>query len=109
MICRHCGKEYSEEFEYCPYCAEPKTTEKQKVEFTKLKHLTREERVKRSYINITIVVGVLLFFSMFFVGQILGWSIYPETLGSDMFCDKADIFAIILIKINLFILILQLA
>ena len=24
MICRHCGKEYSDEFSYCPYCAEPK-------------------------------------------------------------------------------------
>lgn len=24
MICNHCGKKYSDEFEYCPYCAEPK-------------------------------------------------------------------------------------
>lgn len=24
MICRHCGKEYSDEYAYCPYCAEPK-------------------------------------------------------------------------------------
>ena len=24
MICRHCGKEYSDDFGYCPYCAEPK-------------------------------------------------------------------------------------
>ena len=93
MICRHCGKEYSDEFAYCPYCAEP--IEKPKVKFTKLQHLTREERVKRSYKIITIVVAILLFFTMFFVGQILGWSIYPETLGNDMFCDEADIFAII--------------
>lgn len=27
MICRHCGKEYSDEFAYCPYCAEPKPRE----------------------------------------------------------------------------------
>lgn len=27
MICRHCGKEYSDEFAYCPYCAEPKPIE----------------------------------------------------------------------------------
>lgn len=32
MICRHCGKEYSDEFAYCPYCAEP--VERPKVEFT---------------------------------------------------------------------------
>ena len=93
MICRHCGKEYSDEFAYCPYCAEP--VEKPKVEFTKLKHLTKEERVKRSYRNITIVGAVLLFFSMFFVGQSLGWKLYPETLYNDVFCDAADIFAII--------------
>lgn len=24
MVCRHCGKEYSDEFAYCPHCAEPK-------------------------------------------------------------------------------------
>lgn len=24
MVCRHCGKEYSDDFAYCPYCAEPK-------------------------------------------------------------------------------------
>lgn len=24
MTCRHCGKEISDEFGYCPYCAEPK-------------------------------------------------------------------------------------
>lgn len=28
MICRHCGKEYSDEFAYCPYCAEPKPVER---------------------------------------------------------------------------------
>ena len=32
MICRHCGKEYSDEFEYCPYCAEPKHNVPRKVE-----------------------------------------------------------------------------
>lgn len=28
MICRHCGKEYADEFAYCPYCAEPKPVER---------------------------------------------------------------------------------
>lgn len=93
MICRHCGKEYSDDFAYCPYCAEP--VKNQEVKFSKLKHLTREERVRRSYRNVTIVVAVLLFFSMFFVGQFLGWKIYPETLGNDAFHDEADTFAII--------------
>lgn len=93
MICRHCNKEFSDDFEYCPYCAEP--VKKKEFEFTKLKHLTREERAKRSYKNITIVGAVLLFLSMFFVGQFLGWEIYPETLGNDAFCDEADTFAII--------------
>ena len=94
MICRHCGKEYSDEFEYCPYCAEPKNSRQARVEFTKLKHLTREERAQRRYINITTVVAVLLFFSMFFVGQFLGWKIYPETVGNDAFHDETDTFAI---------------
>lgn len=96
MICRHCGKEYSDEFAYCPYCAEPKPRpEKPKVEFTELKHLTREERAKRSYKIVTFLGALLLFFSMFFVGQFIGWRIYPETVGNDVFCDKTDIFAII--------------
>ncbi len=95
MICRHCGKEYSDEFAYCPFCAEPKPIEKPKVEFTKLKHLTREERVKRSYRLVTVIVAVLLFLTMFFVGMFLGWCIYPDTLGSDAFFDEADTFAII--------------
>lgn len=95
MVCRHCGKEYSDGFEYCPYCAEPKPVKKTEVEFTELKHLTREERVKRSYKIVTIVVAVLLFFSMFFVGMGLGWLFYPETLGNDAFHDKADTFAIV--------------
>ena len=94
MICRHCGKEYSDEFAYCPYCAEPKSVEKPKVEFTKLKHLTSEERVKRSYKIVTFLGALLLFFSMFFVGQFIGWKIYPETLSNDAFHDEADTFAI---------------
>lgn len=93
MVCRYCGKEYSDEFAYCPFCAEP--VKKPNVGFTKLKHLTREERVKRSYKNITIVIAVLLFFSMFFVGQFIGWKVYPETLGNDAFHDEADTFAIV--------------
>lgn len=92
MICRHCGKDFSDDFEYCPYCAEP--IEKPKMEFTKLKHLTREERVKRSYKNVTILVAVLLFFSMFFVGLFLGWFFYPGAMGNDAFFDDADAFAI---------------
>lgn len=32
MICRHCGKEYSDEFAYCPYCAEPKPEPEKSLE-----------------------------------------------------------------------------
>lgn len=94
MICRHCGKEYSDDFAYCPYCAEPVKSEKQ-FEFTKLKNLTREEKVKRSYKIITFLIAFLLFLIMFFVGQSLGWFFYPGTLENDAFHDEADTFAII--------------
>ena len=90
--CKHCGKEFSTEYNYCPYCAEPIETEN---EFTELKGLTREERVQRSYRVTTIVVAILLFLSMFFVGMFLGWTFYPGTAGNDAFCDKDDVFAIV--------------
>lgn len=32
MICSNCKKEYSNDFDYCPYCAEPKYAKPQKVE-----------------------------------------------------------------------------
>lgn len=32
MICRHCDKEYSDEFAYCPYCAEPKPEPEKSLE-----------------------------------------------------------------------------
>lgn len=93
-LCNNCGKIFSNKNGYCPYCAEPVKSEN-KVEVTKLKELTREERVKRSYKTVTLVVSVVLFFSMFLVGLFLGWLFYPGTLGNDVFCDKADTFAIV--------------
>lgn len=92
MVCRNCKKEYSSEFHYCPYCAEPV---KKGFEFTKLKHLTREERVQRRYRNVTIVVSVLLFVFAFPICLALGWFFFPGTLENAAFHDKADTFAII--------------
>lgn len=94
MICRHCGKEFTDDYNYCPYCAEPVEKE-EKFEFTELKHLTREERATRSYGLVTGIVAVLLFFTMFIVGMFLGWCIYPDSLGNEAFHDEADTFAII--------------
>ena len=98
MICRHCGKEFSDEFEYCPFCAEPKHT---KSKILNQEQISEEEQINRAqrgadghYLLVTVVIGFLWFALGFFVSQIVGWSIYPETLGSDAFCDKADIFAI---------------
>ena len=92
MVCKHCAKEFSGEYGYCPYCAEPM---KKEAGFTTLKHLTREERVKRGYRNVTIVVAFLLFVFAFPVSLALGWLFFPGTWGNDAFYDKADAFAII--------------
>lgn len=92
MICKNCKKEYSNEFHYCPYCAEPA---KKENKITELKHLTREERVQRRYRNVTIVVSVLLFVFAFPICLALGWFFFPGTLGNVAFHDKADTFAII--------------
>jgi hypothetical protein len=59
MICRHCGKEYSDEFAYCPYCAEP---------VRPIDRLTEEQRANY-YKNITgtknrivsVLLGIVLF------------------------------------------------
>lgn len=47
MVCRYCGKEFSDEFEYCPYCAEPKPSNSDKKDAFKLykKHII-EEKIK---------------------------------------------------------------
>lgn len=97
MICRHCGKEYSDEFAYCPYCAEPTV----KLESFQETHISEEEQMNRAsrgadghYFLITFVVGALWFVFGYLICQFLGWAIYPETLGNDAFHDKADTFAI---------------
>jgi DNA-directed RNA polymerase subunit RPC12/RpoP len=35
MICRHCGKEYSDDYVHCPYCAEPNFEPKFKKDLEK--------------------------------------------------------------------------
>ncbi len=105
MICRHCEKEYSDEFAYCPYCAEPK----HETKIFNEKNLTEKEQVNRNtrgsdghYFLITLTVGILWFLFGYLICQFIGWSIYPETVGNDTFCDKADVFAISLYLIVLF-------
>lgn len=99
MICRHCGKEYLDDFEYCPYCAEPKAV---KSKISNQEQISEEEIIRAQrgadghYILLSVVVAALWFFFGFFICQIVGWSIYPKTLGNDAFCDKADIFALIM-------------
>jgi hypothetical protein len=92
MICSNCKKEYSDNFEYCPYCAEPV---KKENKFIELKHITREERVQRSYKNVTIVGSFLLFLFAFPVWLFFGWFFYPGTMGNELFFDAADIFAVL--------------
>ena len=98
MVCKHCGKEFSDEFKYCPYCAEPV----KKAKAIEVEKLTEEEQLKRvhrgangRYFLFTIVVGVFWFLFGFLICQFLGWYIYPDTLGNDAVHDKTDTFAII--------------
>ncbi len=94
IVCKHCGKTVQSDAEYCSNCAEPVACES-KVELSKSKHITREERVKRSYKSVTVVVAILLFVFAFPLCMALGWLLYPGTLGNDLFYDKADTFATI--------------
>lgn len=96
MICRHCGKEYSDEYAYCPYCAEPKPV-------VKSEQISEDEQVYKAqrgadghYILVTIAIGFLWFVFGFFISQVIGWSWFPSTIGNDAFCDETDIFAIIM-------------
>ena len=98
MICRHCSKEYSDEFVYCPYCAEPNLKDKMPKET----NLTEKEQIDRAsrgadgrYFLITLIVGILWFVFGYLICQFIGWKVYPGTLGNDSFSDKADTFAII--------------
>lgn len=58
MICRHCGKEYSDEFAYCPYCAEPKYDKKPKIE--------KYHHWGNAGFKIIIGMVILLFFSFIY-------------------------------------------
>lgn len=92
MICKHCGKGFSDEYDYCPYCAEPI---KKAVELPTLNHTAIENQVKGSYKIVTIVVAFLLLILGFLPCLFLGWVFFPGTLGNDAFHDEADTFAII--------------
>ena len=67
MICRHCGKEYSDEFEYCPYCAEPKPLATNKNEgYEAYKKQVINETVKQIFFcllvsTFTIFINFLLY------------------------------------------------
>ena len=67
MICKHCGKEFSDEFDYCPYCAEPKT---------KLPKTLDDAYVDKRVATATfwsIFGGVLLqIYTMIFLGPVVG-------------------------------------
>lgn len=67
MICRHCGKEYSDEFAYCPYCAEPKPEPEKTLDEAYL-----DKRVATATLW-SILGGVLLqIFALICMGPILG-------------------------------------
>lgn len=94
MICRHCNKEYSDEFAYCPYCAEPKPIKNKNLNQVQIDGTQRG--ADGHYILLTVVVAILWFCFGYFICRVASWIIYPETVGNDAFCDKADIFAIIM-------------
>ena len=59
MICKHCGKEFSEEFKYCPYCAEPvqlldRLTEEQRANYYKNRTGTKNRIV-------SVLLGIVMF------------------------------------------------
>lgn len=57
MICRHCGKEYADEFAYCPYCAEPKPEPEKSLEEEYIEKVDKEH----SRWNVaTIICNILL-------------------------------------------------
>lgn len=61
MICRHCGKEFSDDFEYCPYCAEP-VTFWDKHPMTDEQHKELKKEVARTKKGCAIVLlGIVLF------------------------------------------------
>ena len=68
MICRHCGKEYSDEFSYCPYCAEPKP---QKVTETQQLKQYKDDMLLKFIFKLLLCGGmaVLLFFCLYYVNK----------------------------------------
>lgn len=64
MICNHCGKEFSDEFEYCPYCAEPKPIKKtQAQELKQYKDGMLEKFIFKLLLSFCVcVLGFLYFF-----------------------------------------------
>ena len=71
MICKHCGKEFSDEFSYCPYCAEPKPKPKPDREYS-LDENYINQKVRSAKIW-SIFGGVLLqLFTLVYMGPVLG-------------------------------------
>ncbi len=67
MICRYCGKEYSDNSEYCPYCAEPKPKPEKTLDEQYLDKVVGTTRFW------SVVVGVFLqVLSILVMGPILG-------------------------------------
>ncbi len=64
MICKHCGKEFSDEFAYCPYCAEPKPEPEKSLEEEYVERVDKETggMKKRAIIGgiLFAVLGTLL-------------------------------------------------
>ena len=75
MICRHCSKEFSDEFEYCPYCAEPKYNKQPKTE--------KYHHWGNAGFEIIIGMVILLFFS--FVYAVFNNSLDGEIIESKLF------------------------
>ena len=57
MICRHCGKEYADDFAYCPYCAEPKPEPERSLE----ERYVERVDIEHKRWNISSTVGSVLF------------------------------------------------
>lgn len=76
MICRYCGKEYSDDFSYCPYCAEPKPvvrTEAQEHKEYDNKMLTR--LIVKLFVGIAFV-GIAFFVYISIEGAKVGVAIF---------------------------------
>ncbi len=81
MICRHCGKEYSDDFAYCPYCAEPKPAERtEEDELTEYKSGVLNSIVLWA-IKCLLVCGLLFALALFVEGWTLAIIVTLVVLG----------------------------